>query len=263
VGYGGYIVEHGMHTAQGNWLPEEAQQSSTWRELVAVYRVLEAIANKLRNCRVRWFTDNQNVARLLLVGSRKEHLQIEVLKVFSLCVSHSIHLEPEWIPRKENELADYISRIVDSDDWQLEPTLFAWLDNVWGPHTVDRFASQHNAQLPRFNSRFACKDTEAVDAFTMDWSGENNWWCPPPMLITRVLRHAEACRAQGTLLVPAWESAPFWPMLCSDGLHWSDFVIDVISLPLTSCMFHPGRSGSVLFKGAFPNTGVLAIRLEF
>ena len=100
--------------------------------------MLEAIANRLRNCRVRWFTDNRNVARLLLVGSRKEHLQLEVLKVFSLCVSHGIHLEPEWIPRKENELADYISRIVDSDDWQLEPILFAWLDNVWGPHTVDR-----------------------------------------------------------------------------------------------------------------------------
>ena len=105
VGYGGYTVGHGMHTAHRNWLPEEAQQSSTWRELVAVHRVLEAMANSLQNCRVRWFTDNQNVARLLLVGSRKEHLQIEVLKVFSLCVSHGIHLEPEWIPRKENELS--------------------------------------------------------------------------------------------------------------------------------------------------------------
>ena len=48
VGYGGYTVEHGMHTAHGNWLPEEAQQSSTWRELVAVHRVLEAIASRLK-----------------------------------------------------------------------------------------------------------------------------------------------------------------------------------------------------------------------
>ena len=37
---------------------------------------------------------------------------------------------------------------------------------------VDRFASQHNAQLPQFNSRFAWKDAEAVDTFTIDWSGE-------------------------------------------------------------------------------------------
>ena len=76
---------------------------------------------------------------------------------------------------------------------------------------MNRFASQHNAQLPRFISCFACKDTEALDAFMVDWSGENNWWCPPPVRIPRVLRHAEACRAQGTMLVPAWESAPFVP----------------------------------------------------
>ena len=40
------------------------------------------------------------------VASRKEHLQLEVLKVFSLYVSHGTHLEPEWIPHKENEWAD-------------------------------------------------------------------------------------------------------------------------------------------------------------
>ena len=60
TGYGGYTVEHDMHVAQGNWPPDEAVQSSTWRELVAVGRVLEAIAQKLSYLRVHWFTDNQN-----------------------------------------------------------------------------------------------------------------------------------------------------------------------------------------------------------
>ena len=83
------------------------------------------------------------------------------------------------------------------------------------------------------------------------------------MLIPRVLRYAEACRARGTMLVPAWESAPFWPMLCRNVVHWSDFVVDGLSLPLTFNMFYPGKSGSVLFNGAFPNTAVLALRMEF
>ena len=34
-------------------------------------QVLMAVAPKLKNCRVRWFTDNQNVARILQVGSKK------------------------------------------------------------------------------------------------------------------------------------------------------------------------------------------------
>ena len=56
TGYGGYTVEHGMHIAQGNWLPKEAKRS-TWRELVAVGRVLMSVAEKLCSMRVHWFTE--------------------------------------------------------------------------------------------------------------------------------------------------------------------------------------------------------------
>ena len=64
-----------------------------------------------------------------------------------------------------------------------------------------------------------------MDTFTVDWSNENNWLCPPPVQIPSVLRHAEACGAQGTMLVHGWESAPFWHMSCRDGVHWSDFAV--------------------------------------
>ena len=69
--YGGYTVEHGLDVAQGCWLLDKAAQSSTWRELVAVLRVLDSIAHKLRNMRVHRFSDNQNVVRILEVGSRQ------------------------------------------------------------------------------------------------------------------------------------------------------------------------------------------------
>ena len=168
TGYGGYVVEHGDCVAYGQWTEHEAQQSSTWRELTAVLRVLMAVVDKLKNFPVRWFTDNQNVARILLVGSKKPLLQVVALKVFSLAVQNHIRLEPEWIPRDLNEKADYLSRIIDYDDWQLHPSLFSVLDNLWGPHSVDRFASFHNCQLPRFNSRCWNPGSEAVDAFTVN-----------------------------------------------------------------------------------------------
>ena len=117
TGYGGYVVEHGSCVAYGQWSEHEALQSSTWRELTAVLRVLMAVAAKLMNFRVRWFTDNQNVARILLVGSKKPLLQAIALEVFSLSVQYQIRLEPEWIPRDLNEKADYLSRIIDYDDW--------------------------------------------------------------------------------------------------------------------------------------------------
>ena len=57
----------------------------------------------------------------------------------------------------------------------------------------------------------------------VNWSGESNWWCPPPALIPRVLRHAEWCRAYGSLVGPCWESAPYWPLLCPRGEGYATF----------------------------------------
>ena len=45
TGYGGYVVEHGPCVAFGQWTAEEAVQSSTWRELSAVWQVLQSVAS--------------------------------------------------------------------------------------------------------------------------------------------------------------------------------------------------------------------------
>ena len=263
TGYGGYTVEHGPHIAHGQWSITEMQQSSTWRELAAVLRVLGAIVGKLSNMRVRWFTDNQNVAHILKVGSKQQHLQTMALEVFFLTIQNHIHLEPEWIPRELNTQADYLSRIIDYDDWQLNHRVFSDLDRLWGPHTVDRFASNDNTQIERFNSRCWCPGTEAVDAFTVHWAGENNWLCPPITLVARVIRHAQVCQAEGTLIVPAWPSASFWPLLCPEGQCFASFVLQALELPSMHQLFVPCRSGAVLFGGGIPNTAVYALRCKF
>ena len=103
---------------------------------------------------------------------------MEAVRVFELCVTSQIHLEPEWIPREKNQLADYLSRIIDYDDWYLDPSMFVRLDYLWGPHSVDRFANHLNTHLPRFNSRHADIGSEAIDTFTAHWSGENKLVLP-------------------------------------------------------------------------------------
>ena len=96
-GYGGYMVEHGCQVAHGLWTAEEALESSTWCELRAVRLILESLVPKLQNERVRWFTDNQNVARILAVGSKNPSLQTEVLAIFATAMSNQIRIEAEWI----------------------------------------------------------------------------------------------------------------------------------------------------------------------
>ena len=261
TGFGGYMVEHGPQIAHGQWSAWEAQQSSTWRELKAVSTVLQSFASSLSDERIRWFTDNQNVVRILMHGSRKPLLQAEALAVFHLCVAHHLTIEPEWIPRKDKQVADYLSRVVDEDDWMVHPMIFHQLDLLWGPHTVDRFANVNNRQLEHFNSRFWDPETEAVDAFTVNWGDDINWWCPPVGLVPRLVQHASKTKAVGTLIVPQWISAPFWPILFPEGSPAS-FVQAVVQLPQVDWVLTQGRSGKTLFNGP-PNTNVIALQLDF
>ena len=178
-------------------------------------------------------------------------------------MQHQIRLEPEWIPRGLNERADYLSRIIDYDDWQLNPLVFSKLDNAWGPHTVDRFASFQNSQVPRFNSRCWNPGSEAVDAFTVDWPGENNWWCPPIGLIPS---HS-ACTGLWSKGLHSCTVVAFGAVLANvcpfrTGC-FATFVRKVRELPQVDSLFLPGLSGAVLFNGEVPNTQVLALRCDF
>ena len=137
--------------------------------------MLQSLILKLSGERIRRFTDNQNVVSILLYGSKKPLLQKESLKIFQVSLVHQIKLEPEWVPREDNQLADYWSKVIDHDDLMVHPDVFAQLDLIWGRHTVDRFSNGYNRQVNRFSSRFYEPDTEAVDTFTYDWQEEVNW----------------------------------------------------------------------------------------
>ena len=53
-----------------------------------------------------------------------------------------------------NQHAYHLSRLALHYEWQLHPRVLKLLDNRWGRHTVDQFASLLTAQLPRYNSMF-------------------------------------------------------------------------------------------------------------
>jgi len=48
-------------------------------------------------------------------------LQTEALSIFATCAKKQIKIEPEWIQREENELADYYSKVIDCDDSDVIP----------------------------------------------------------------------------------------------------------------------------------------------
>ena len=223
-GYGGFIAERlGKTICVGKFQEFEIGTSSTTRELSAVKYVIGSFGFILKNESIQVNVDNLAACHILSVGSSKAHLQSLALKIFKYCLSHNIRLLTHWIPRDENQIADYYSKYNDTDDWSIDEISFYDISKRFGPFTIDRFADNLNTQTRRFNSKFYCPQTEEVNCFTKNWKGENNFLCPPISLIGSTIRHLRICKATGTLVIPVWPSAYYWPMLYPKGKSHCQF----------------------------------------
>ena len=116
TGFGGYLVKCDKHEVAGSWDIHQLSSSSTLKELLAVKYVLISLIDKLSGFSVKWFTDNKNLALILNIGSKKPHLQHEILQIFNICYPRSIGIDIEWIPRTKNEQSDYLSKMYDDND---------------------------------------------------------------------------------------------------------------------------------------------------
>ena len=263
MGWAGFVVHFGTHIARGNWLSSEALCTSSFREIRAIRFVLQSFSSLLAGKECKHRSDNQSVCSILSVGSSKPHLQKEAVASYNLCYGAGIRFSAEWIPRHLNSKADYWSKVVDTDDWMLNPVHFRQLDILWGPHTVDRFASHNSFQLPRFCSRWWCPGTETVDAFTVSWGGENNWLVPPVFLVPRVIDHMKVGKEKGTLIIPFWQSAHWWPLVSRSPGVFHPFVLDWREIPLHESTFLPGSAAADLFGHGIPSCRVFALRIVF
>ena len=258
VACAGHIAGKDVH-AHRMFTEAERQESSTYRELLAIQFVLSSFSSFLPNSRVKWFTDSQGAGRIVQVGSMNFNLHKLASDIFSFCFKFGIELDIEWVPRSLHEKADYLSKIVDYDDWELVPEFFRQLDELWGPFTVDCFATCYNRKVPKYFSRFWNPGTAGVDAFFQDWQHENCLVVPPVVLLSKVLIFMFRCNARGTLVVPYWPSAPFWPLLVH---RFWNFVVDYSFFEGRLALRH-GRNANSLLGSACWDGLVLAVKILF
>ena len=104
LGYGGYAISSQKTlVCQEHWLESEGGKSSTWRELKAMHNMLLAIGkNLICNNHAQWYTDNQNIIRILDRGSRKQDLHSLVEAVIQSSNRFDIQVSTIWVPREEN-----------------------------------------------------------------------------------------------------------------------------------------------------------------
>ena len=246
---------------KGSFSKSEINTSSMCRELKAILYVLASFGSQLKEKVVKHHSDNQNVVCALFNGSKKQGLCKVELNIFNLCIDNKINLLPEWVPRDDNVIADLASKNVERDDFMLNPYIFAALDILWEPHTIDRFSSFRSRQLPRFNSRWANPCSEGVDTFSFRWDNENNWLFPPLKRIQRVLQHLAFSKAERTLIVSEWPSAHWWPLVYQGKGCFINEVRKFLIIHPRKNAFLPAVSGFSLFDDYIPKVNILALRI--
>ena len=245
----------------GCWANFEKEKSSTWRELEAVRRVLFSTVNELAKKSVQLFTDNKNLTYILYSGSNIDELHEKCLSIRDVLDQNDISFDVQWIPRSRNEKADYLSRCFDVDDWCVNDDVFSHLETVWGHHSVDRFASHFNNKCMRFNSKWWVPGTEAVDCLKQQWADEANWIVPPPKLAVECVHKLVSEGCTGTLVVPKWPSAPFWPLIVNKDGQYKSFVVDSYMFSVKDGIM-PGRGNNGIFTDVNSTFDMLALRLD-
>ena len=169
-----------------------------------VVMVLQSYIQLIKGKVIKHWSDNMNVTRILLSGSKKVCLHNLALEIFKLCFQNGIQFHSGWVLRSLNQISDTILKDIDKDDFMLNPDIFAVADIIWGPHTTDTFSSFKTRQVPRFCSRWFSPFMENLGAFSASWQGENSWLFPPPSIVSRVIKHLIFSKADATLIIPFW-----------------------------------------------------------
>lgn len=192
--------------AQGLWNMRLAYKHSNYRELMAILLALHSFLPELVNKTVQILSDNITaVAYLNFQGGPSAEMSQVAMAIWTLAVENNITISAKYLAGRLNTEADYLSRLVSHHEWRLNPKIFKCLDNIWGPHTVDRFASMATNQIDKYNSQYLDPQTSAVDALAQtDWAKENNYVNPPFRLLNQVINLVHQQKAVATVIAPKW-----------------------------------------------------------
>jgi len=175
-GWGAWLADSHKQ-AQGFWTLRIQQQSSNYRELLAVLMGIQSFKADLCNRSIQVLSDNvTTVAMITGMGGSIASLDAIARSIHIVAMEANIKLQAKYLSGTQNWRADLLSRIESSYEWMLHPQLFKMLDRKWGPHDVDRFASIPSTQLKTYNSLFYDPFTSGVDALAQtNWKQMNTY----------------------------------------------------------------------------------------
>jgi len=242
-------------TWAGTWTPSTRNHHINWKELQVVYFAvtLPQVQGRMVNLVIDNTTTIAYVNRF--GGTRSPQLMEVADRIWKHCLATGTRLRTTYVPSAFNP-ADAPSRQVHEQlEWRIHPEFFRHINNIWGPHHVDLFASPANNQLPLFMTWKPHPQAIGQDALRHQWSPLGNLYlCPPWNMIPRVLQKLQQERLDATLIAPFWPSAIWFPQVRAMAL------CQPIPVPRPCVLPSPGSAANILDKN--PHWALTAWRIS-
>ena len=214
----GWGATHGNQSTGGFWSESERTMHINALELLAAKFAVQAfLKERPPHLLILLKTDNSTTAACInkMGGTHSILLNTITKSLWLWCLERQFLLRAEHIPGVENIYADWHSRnILDRSDWSLSKQVFQQINSMWGPISIDLFASRLNAQCQKYFSWFPDPQAVATDAFTQDWGQYQLCFLNPPwILMGRCLAQVTRQRATAVVIAPLWPSQSWYSQL--------------------------------------------------
>jgi hypothetical protein len=224
--------------------------SSNQRETEAVLRAILFFRPLFRANNIHAMTlRSDNAATVCNIQRQGAGLALlkQTRAIFSALMKLDIRVRVMHLPGAKNVHVDALSRMEVTGDYSLKREVFRrGVEALGVTPTIDLFAHAENAQLPRFASLPGPRQGTAcaLDAFTVDWTGETPYAFPPVQLVPEVLLRLRESRITAVVVAPNWPGQAWWSTLKEMAERW-------VELGESEAVLEPGptmRNSNVTLK---------------
>ena len=127
-------------------------------------------------------------------------------EIWIYCTDQKIWLSAVHIPRKNNNTADYMSRLYNENtEWRLAPFVFQKIINLFKVTLeIDLFTSAFNHQVPKYISWNPDQEAFAIDAFSISWANIKFYVFPQFSLIGASILKIKRKGASEIVIISWW-----------------------------------------------------------
>ena len=124
--------------------------------------------------------------------------------IWYYCINRKVWLSAVHIPGKDNETADYMSRLQNENtEWRLSPIFFQGILEVfYCKPQIDLFASYIHYQIGQYASWHPDRNAVAIDAFSISWSELNFYAFPHFSLIGAAIVKVRKEKCLRIMIIP-------------------------------------------------------------